>query len=350
MTSRKRKPSSAATETAAGARTRKPVAAMSSAASSRTRHKTTALSPSAATSSSSRYQYNGTAKPLALSDTQQQQQQREDANVRHRSRREERGHFDEGSGGAHGDWRYVNRLLGQTGFGALPLDARTGQPSDASVQHVLVHVLTEYDRRGALLQSLIDNAEFEDKRAERAEASLAELERALDRSNRALATTKAKLAKYRAYIERKWRERKAAAAAADASHTAAAAAAAEPSNRAQAGDIHAGADAETEMQRLMDDLKSMLRVDDHHVVTERVLELQTLVDEASWLAEFVECVRAIVEEGASAPAAEETTATATASGSRANLSEEQVLDELEKWAVERLQHDAHQAASRPAPR
>ncbi|KAK4534913.1 hypothetical protein CDCA_CDCA03G0938 [Cyanidium caldarium] len=204
-------------------------------------------------------------------------------------------------------WRHVNRLLGQAGFGALTLDAsHGGVPEDAAVRRILHEVLREYERRGELLQNLIESADADERRVTSTETTVQELERALMKSTRELALVKSKLFKYRAYVEKKKRERRPAAQPAEMP----AETAPRPLDPQPA-----------EWQRLVADIATMLHVRDHRMIPERIAELQRIVDEAAWLADFAECVRGIVEEV----------------GERGQeLTEEQVLDELERWAMERL--------------
>ncbi len=226
-------------------------------------------------------------------------------------------------------WRTINRLLGQAGFQALPLDAGLQSvPADASVRSAFAQVLAEYERRGQLLQSLLGDPSMGDDRVRAAEVALLELEQALLKSNRQIAWLKSKLLKYRAYIERKRRERREQQQ--------------QPTKQLQPADIGScpvqqrrisepdepPCDAAEELRQLVADLQLMLHVPDYRLLPERIRALQRDAENTAWLAEFADCVRSIVEE---------------VLGPEAHLSEEQVLDELERWAVERVSLASEQA-------
>ncbi|KAF6003569.1 hypothetical protein F1559_002767 [Cyanidiococcus yangmingshanensis] len=220
-------------------------------------------------------------------------------------------------------WRSINRLLGQAGFQALPLDAGLqATPTDTSVRLAFAQVLAEYERRGQLVQSLLGETQVGDDRTRVAEAALMELEQALLKSNQQIAWLKSKLLKYRAYIERKRKERREQQQQQQV--------ASQPRHGRQFASETEGPQRETmeELRQLVADLQVMLHVPDHRLLPERIRQLQRDAENAAWLAEFADCVRSIVEEVLSP---------------ESHLSEEQVLDELERWAVERVS-----TASEPA--
>jgi len=243
-------------------------------------------------------------------------------------------------------WRIINRLLGQAGFQALPLSGGLQDaPSDAAVRAAFAQVLAEYERRGMLLQSLLSESPPADSRTRVAEAALMEMEQALLKSNRQVAWLKSKLLKYRAYIERKRRERREQQQQQQeqqqqqrqreqperqSQQEQRVGGSLQPQARApqREGTIDSQIDWHQELRQLVTDLQIMLQVPDYRLLPERIRQLQREAENAIWLAEFADCVRSIVEE---------------VLGPESHLSEEQVLDELEKWAVERVS-----AASEPA--